>query len=83
MITATDLFAGAGGSTTGATQAGARVVIAANHWTLAVETHAANHPNSKTAGTPTAIPIGRSSSHTPRQSPTPTNKQGDHCEHLH
>ena len=47
MITATDLFAGAGGSTTGATQAGARVVIAANHWKLAVETHAANHPNTE------------------------------------
>ena len=35
-ITATDLFAGAGGSTTGAEQAGAHVVIAANHWRLAV-----------------------------------------------
>lgn len=44
MITATDLFAGAGGSTTGAEQAGAKVVIAANHWRLAVDTHQANHP---------------------------------------
>lgn len=47
MITATDLFAGAGGSTTGATLAGARVVVAANHWPLAVETHAANHPDTE------------------------------------
>lgn len=46
-VTATDLFAGAGGSTTGATQAGARVVIAANHWRLAVDTHQANHPDTQ------------------------------------
>lgn len=41
---AVDLFAGAGGFTTGAEQAGARVVWAANHWPLAVETHQRNHP---------------------------------------
>lgn len=41
---AVDLFAGAGGSTTGATQAGARVLWAANHWPAAVEVHRANHP---------------------------------------
>lgn len=41
---AVDLFAGAGGWTTGATQAGARVLAAVNHWPRAVETHAANHP---------------------------------------
>jgi DNA (cytosine-5)-methyltransferase 1 len=39
-----DLFAGAGGFTAGATQAGAQVLWAANHWPAAVETHAANHP---------------------------------------
>lgn len=39
-----DLFAGAGGASTGLVQAGARVLWAANHWPLAVETHAANHP---------------------------------------
>jgi len=39
-----DLFAGAGGTSTGATQAGANVVWAANHWQTAVNTHAANHP---------------------------------------
>ena len=44
-ILAHDLFAGAGGTSTGATQAGIRVVIAANHWPLAVEVHNANHPN--------------------------------------
>lgn len=41
---AVDLFAGWGGFTTGAEQAGVRVVWAANHWPLAVSTHAANHP---------------------------------------
>lgn len=39
-----DLFAGAGGFTTGATMAKCRVVWAANHWPAAVEAHAANHP---------------------------------------
>jgi DNA (cytosine-5)-methyltransferase 1 len=43
-ITFTDLFAGAGGSSTGAEQAGARGIIAANHWDLAVSTHQENHP---------------------------------------
>lgn len=41
---AVDLFAGAGGFTTGATAAGARVVWAANHWPAAVECQLANHP---------------------------------------
>ena len=39
-----DLFAGAGGFTTGAQLAGVDVVWAANHWKAAVQTHAANHP---------------------------------------
>lgn len=39
-----DLFAGAGGSSEGARQAGARVAWAANHWPLAVEIHRRNHP---------------------------------------
>lgn len=42
---AIDLFAGAGGFSTGATMAGAQVVWAANHWPLAVEYHATNHPD--------------------------------------
>lgn len=39
-----DLFAGAGGFTEGATQAGIRVIWAANHWPAAVQVHANNHP---------------------------------------
>ena len=42
---AIDLFAGAGGFTTGAEAAGVRVVWAANHWQAAVHIHAANHPH--------------------------------------
>lgn len=41
---AVDLFAGAGGTTTGATWAGATVLCAVNHWPVAVETHGAAHP---------------------------------------
>lgn len=41
---AIDLFAGWGGFTEGAEKAGARVVWAANHWRLAVDAHALNHP---------------------------------------
>lgn len=44
-----DLFAGAGGSSTGAKQAGATVVWAANHWQVAVATHKANHPDTEHA----------------------------------
>lgn len=39
-----DLFAGAGGFSTGARMAGCNVVWAANHWQAAVDVHAANHP---------------------------------------
>jgi DNA (cytosine-5)-methyltransferase 1 len=42
-----DLFAGWGGFTAGAEAAGCRVVWAANHWRLAVETHALNHPKTR------------------------------------
>lgn len=45
MIRVADLFAGWGGFTLGAEQAGAKVVYAANHWPLAVEAHAQNHPH--------------------------------------
>lgn len=41
----TDGFCGAGGSSTGAVQAGIRVRTALNHWRLAVDTHNANHPD--------------------------------------
>lgn len=44
-MTAIDLFAGAGGFSTGAKQAGCNVIWAANHWPAAVAIHAANHPD--------------------------------------
>jgi DNA (cytosine-5)-methyltransferase 1 len=45
-VTLTDLFCGAGGSSTGAVQIpGVTVRIASNHWDLAVETHNTNHPD--------------------------------------
>lgn len=44
MLTATDLFSGAGGSSAGLEQAGYQVLAAANHWPTAVATHSANHP---------------------------------------
>lgn len=46
-LTAVDLFAGAGGNSVGATQAGVRVIRAANHWPVAVECHTLNHPETK------------------------------------
>lgn len=48
-MNAVDLFAGAGGFSTGARMAGARVLWAANHWPLAVQWHAANHPDTEHA----------------------------------
>ncbi|MFG1815787.1 DNA cytosine methyltransferase [Kribbella sp. NPDC049174] len=40
-----DFFCGAGGTTTGAKQVpGVHVVLAANHWRLAVDSHNTNHP---------------------------------------
>ncbi|WP_414498787.1 DNA cytosine methyltransferase [Stenotrophomonas maltophilia] len=46
---AIDLFAGGGGFTEGAQQAGCEVVWAANHWPAAVATHALNHPHTEHA----------------------------------
>lgn len=46
---AIDLFAGLGGNSEGARQAGVSVVWAANHWESAVEVHAANHPDTEHA----------------------------------
>ena len=46
MITLTDMFCGAGGSSTGAIQVpGVQVRLAMNHWQLAIETHNTNHPS--------------------------------------
>jgi DNA (cytosine-5)-methyltransferase 1 len=44
---AVDLFAGWGGFTLGAEQAGVDVVWAANHWQLAVDAHRLNHPGTE------------------------------------
>jgi len=41
---AIDLFAGAGGFSTGARKAGVEVLLAANHWQLAIDAHGRNHP---------------------------------------
>lgn len=46
---AIDLFAGAGGFSQGARQAGLQVAWAANHWPTAVRWHAANHPQTQHA----------------------------------
>lgn len=51
-IKAADLFCGAGGSSSGlkriAAMLGARLqLVAVNHWQLAIETHAANHPDAE------------------------------------
>lgn len=46
---AIDLFAGAGGFSTGARMAGIDVVWAANHWPAAVAIHAQNHPGAEHA----------------------------------
>jgi DNA (cytosine-5)-methyltransferase 1 len=46
VITLTDLFCGAGGSSTGAVGIpGVEVRMASNHWDLAVQTHNTNHPD--------------------------------------
>ncbi len=44
-VTVTDQFCGAGGSSVGATAAGAELRLALNHWQLAIETHNTNFPN--------------------------------------
>lgn len=51
-IKAVDLFCGAGGTSTGLTRACESVghkldLTAVNHWPVAVETHAANHPSAR------------------------------------
>ena len=43
MPTAIDLFAGLGGWSTGARNAGVNVLWAANHWPIAVEWHSASY----------------------------------------
>lgn len=43
MVSVTDIFCGAGGSSNGLVAAGMELQLAANHWSRAIETHAANH----------------------------------------
>ncbi|WP_353809103.1 DNA cytosine methyltransferase [Agromyces sp. SYSU T00194] len=43
-LTVCDLFCGAGGSSSGLVAAGYKVLIAANHWARAIESHQLNHP---------------------------------------
>ena len=52
MIQAADLFCGAGGTSTGLLLAANRLkrpvkLIAVNHWSVAIDTHAANHPEAQ------------------------------------
>src|SRR5437667_10212033 len=47
-----DLFCGAGGSSTGARRALARLgfqmkLVAVNHWNVAIKTHSRNHPEAR------------------------------------
>ena len=44
-LTVTDQFCGAGGSSIGAEAAGGTLLMALNHWKLAIETHNVNFPN--------------------------------------
>jgi hypothetical protein len=47
-ISITDLFCGSGGSSEGMAQvSGVEIKHAANHWQLALETHAKNHPGTE------------------------------------
>lgn len=46
-LTFTDIFCGAGGSSTGLVEAGFELKLAANHWPRAIETHALNHPSAE------------------------------------
>lgn len=47
MLTVTDLFCGAGGSSEGAQMAGVEIMLAANHWTKAIEVHQDNFPGAR------------------------------------
>ena len=44
-LTVTDQFCGAGGSSLGAAASGMEVMLAMNHWQLAIETHNTNFPD--------------------------------------
>jgi DNA (cytosine-5)-methyltransferase 1 len=42
QIKACDLYAGAGGSSLGAHWAGVKIIVALNHWALAMDSHSPN-----------------------------------------
>lgn len=46
-LTVVDYFCGMGGSSSGLREAGYTILAAANHWDVAIETHAANHPDTE------------------------------------
>jgi DNA (cytosine-5)-methyltransferase 1 len=47
-LKAADLFCGAGGTTEGARRSGVvDVVLAINHWQIAIQSHSANHPDTR------------------------------------
>ncbi|MEU2086788.1 DNA cytosine methyltransferase [Streptomyces albus] len=46
-LTATDLFCGAGGSSTGLAEAGFRISLVMNHSRVSIATHLANHPEAR------------------------------------
>ena len=47
-LLAADLFCGAGGTSAGAEESGAvKLVFGLNHWSVAIDTHSANHPTAK------------------------------------
>lgn len=46
-LTVTDLFCGAGGSSLGAEAAGLELVMAANHWTTAIDVHQSHFPDAR------------------------------------
>lgn len=46
-LTAVDLFGGGGGASQGLVQAGFDVLVAANHWPVAIATHRLNHPTTE------------------------------------
>ncbi|MFI9157474.1 DNA cytosine methyltransferase [Kitasatospora aureofaciens] len=43
-LTAIDFLCGAGGSSTGLVESGIQLLLGVNHWSVALQTHAANHP---------------------------------------
>lgn len=77
-VTVTDLFCGAGGSSLGATAAGARLVMAANHWQTAIDVHQSHFPDAAhdCADISQAVPMRRNGHAAPTDRPVPTVTAG-------